>query len=169
MHFWVCTSFFRATWSKFVTNFRPNFKQSQICLTNIDAKVPVHTFACLQPIKAMTKLLEFLGMRTHITKMVQLWLNQPYPTMSSVRVAATYLQALCTFILTLASSQASAMFLELMSQPAGEQCTSQSEYVNGEFHSSSFSGVRIIYSEPSSLAKCSTLISYHVMLSMTRV
>ena len=107
----------------------------------------MHSFACLQPIKAMTKLLEFLGMRTH---MVQLWLNQPYPTMSSVRVAVTYLQALCTFILTLASSQASAMFLELMSQPAGSSAHHKVNMLMDELHSSNFSGIRTIYSEPSS-------------------
>jgi len=82
--------------------------------------------------------------------MVQLWLNQPYPTMSSVRVAVTYLQALCTFILTLASSQASAMFLELMSQPAGSSAHHKVNMLMDELHSINFSGIRTIYSEPSS-------------------
>ena len=169
MHSWVCTSFFRATWSKFVTNFRPNFKRSQICLTNIDAKVPVHTFACLQPIKAMTKLLEFLGMRTHTTKngpaMVEPATSYHVICQggSDIPTSPFYLHSYLGFLTGFCNVPRTDV------PTCREQCTSQSEYVNGEFHSSNFSGVRIIYSEPSSLAKCSTLISYHVMLSMTRV
>ena len=111
----------------------------------------MHSFACLQPIKAMTKLLEFLGMQTHITKngpaMVEPAISYHVICQggSDIPTSPLYLHSYLGFLTGFCN------VLRTDVPTCREQCTSQSKYVNDKLHSRNFSGIRTIYSEPSSL------------------
>ena len=119
----------------------------------------MHPFACLQPIKAMTKLLEFLGMRTHLTKngpaMVEPAISYHVICQggSDIPTSPLYLHSYLGFLTGFCNVPRTDI------PTCREQCTSQSEYVNDKLHSRNFSGIRTIYSEPSS----PRLLSCHVI------